>query len=85
MINKFITLNEKRVLEIDFRLTAGASKKPQSFQFDWNIRNAVTMHNKLMMIFELLKETGFPSVPERKLDNVSISWNITNVQPTVRC
>jgi len=43
------------------------------------------MHNELMMIFELIKVMGFPSVPERKLDNVSISWNITNVQPTVRC
>jgi hypothetical protein len=33
-INKSITLNEKRVLEIHFRITAGASKRSQSFQFD---------------------------------------------------
>jgi hypothetical protein len=34
MINKSITLNDKRVLEIPFRIRAGASKRAQSFQFD---------------------------------------------------
>jgi len=37
-INKSVTLIEKRVLEIHFRITAGASKRAQSFQFDLEYR-----------------------------------------------
>jgi len=33
-INNSITLNDKRLPEIHFRITAGASKRSQSFQFD---------------------------------------------------
>jgi hypothetical protein len=66
-LNKSITLNEKSVLEIHFRITVGASKRCQSFQFDLEYMKCSDNAYKLMMIFELLKKMGFPSVPETKL------------------
>ena len=59
-INKSVMLNEKDFLKSTSELQQVHQREFNLFSLTWNIGNAVTMHNELMMIFELIKETGFP-------------------------